>query len=214
MTVNNHVDPHATLTATGSPLSSSLPASSPLTSAAVPPSPSSPSSSDPPVPAMPRPALRGVLPAALRSGLGGFAAVLLCASLGSLSHIALLMAPFGATCVLAFTLPDSPLAQPRNIVGGHLLSTAIGLLTLAAFGSHAWSLAFAVGLAIAAMQLTRTVHPPAGADPLLVMLSGAGWSFLLTPVLAGTVLIVAVAWLYHRLTRSSSIDRRYPKQWL
>ncbi|MFC0212328.1 HPP family protein [Paenibacillus chartarius] len=125
------------------------------------------------------------------------------------------MAPFGATCVLAFGLPDSPLAQPRNIVGGHLLSTAIGLLTLACFGSHPWSLALGVALAIAAMHLTRTVHPPAGADPLLVMLSGAGWSFLLTPVLAGSVLIVAAAWLYHRLmpVSSGSAPVRYPKGW-
>nr|WP_231571255.1 HPP family protein [Paenibacillus sp. VKM B-2647] len=139
--------------------------------------------------------------------------MLLCAALGSLGHVALLMAPFGATCVLAFALPDSPLAQPRNIVGGHALSTAIGLGTMAVCGTHAWSMALAVGLAIAAMQLTRTVHPPAGADPLLVMLSGAGWSFLLAPVVAGSVLIVAIAYLYHRLAAGSSTQRRYPQRW-
>lgn len=54
-------------------------------------------------------------------------------------------------------------------------------------------------LAIAVMQLTRTVHPPAGGDPLVVILAGAGWSFLILPVLAGTVLLVAAAIAYHRL---------------
>ncbi|MDD9271688.1 HPP family protein [Paenibacillus sp. GCM10023248] len=118
------------------------------------------------------------------------------------------MAPFGASCVIAFALPHSPLAQPRSLIGGHVLSTLVGLLALAAFGVHAWSLALAVGAAITLMQLTRTLHPPAGADPLLVMLSGASWGFLLTPVLLGAALLVLVALLYHRATGT-----RYPNAW-
>ncbi|MNY71251.1 HPP family protein [compost metagenome] len=89
-----------------------------------------------------------------------------------------------------------------------MLSTLVGLCALTAFGVHAWSLALAVGAAITLMQLTRTLHPPAGADPLLVMLTGAGWSFLLTPVLLGAALIVLVAYGYHRATRTS-----YPTAW-
>jgi CBS-domain-containing membrane protein len=70
-------------------------------------------------------------------------------------------------------------------------------------------MALAVGLAIAVMQWTKTVHPPAGADPLVVMLSGAGWPFLLSPVLLGSLFVVTVAWAYHRLSRTP-----YPRRWL
>ncbi|MDQ1911820.1 HPP family protein [Paenibacillus sp. GD4] len=147
-------------------------------------------------------------------GLGGFLTIYLVSWLGELSELSLLMAPFGASCVLAFALPESPLAQPRNLVGGHVLSTAVGLTLLSAFGSHSWAAALGVGLAIALMQLTKTVHPPAGADPLVVLLGGGaahtvGWSFLLTPVLLGSIVIVLVAWGFHRLNRRYA----YPKQW-
>lgn len=141
-------------------------------------------------------------------GFGGCIAIWLALGIGGTAGLTLVMAPFGATCVLAFALPASPLAQPRNIVGGHLVSTLIGLAFLELAGAHAWSMGLAVGLAILAMQLTRTIHPPAGADPLVVMLSGAGWSFLWSPVLLGSLLIVLVAWIYHRLSKVS-----YPIQW-
>jgi CBS-domain-containing membrane protein len=141
-------------------------------------------------------------------GFGGFLAILACSYSGSLTQLALLMAPFGATCVIAFALPQSPLAQPRSIVGGHLLSTLIGLVTLSLFDTHGWSMALAVGAAITCMQLTRTLHPPAGADPLVVMIAGSGWSFLFTPVLIGSLLLVLAAFGYHRLTRTA-----YPSRW-
>ncbi|CAN7227277.1 HPP family protein [Paenibacillus sp. LjRoot153] len=154
--------------------------------------------------------LRSLSPLLLKlvPGIGGFLAILLCSLLGDLVSISLLMAPFGASCVIAFALPQSPLAQPRSLIGGHVLSTLVGLCALTAFGVHAWSLALAVGAAITLMQLTRTLHPPAGADPLLVMLTGAGWSFLLTPVLLGAALIVLVALGYHRATKTP-----YPTKW-
>jgi CBS-domain-containing membrane protein len=147
--------------------------------------------------------------ALLLQGTGGFIAIYCCMAIGGWTEVSLLMAPFGASCVLAFALPDSPLAQPRSIVGGHALSTVIGLALLHTAGLHAWSAALGVALAIVCMQLTRTLHPPAGADPLLVMLSGAGWSFLWTPALLGSALIVGAAYGFHRVCR-----RRYPQRWL
>ncbi|WP_281889697.1 HPP family protein [Paenibacillus sp. YYML68] len=149
----------------------------------------------------------------LGPGLGAFAAIYAACELGALLGALLVMAPLGASCVLAFALPDSPLAQPRSIVGGHLLSTVIGLVLLHTAGSHTWSAALGVGLAIVLMQRTRTLHPPAGADPLVVLLGGsssASWSFLVTPALLGSALIVAVAWAYHRL----GSKRPYPQRWL
>lgn len=103
------------------------------------------------------------------------------------------MASFGASCVLAFGVPDSPLAQPRSIIGGHVVSTLVGLLVLGTLGNSWWAGALAVGLALAVMQQTRTLHAPAGANPLVVLAASAPVSFLVTPVLTGAVVIVLVA---------------------
>jgi CBS-domain-containing membrane protein len=145
----------------------------------------------------------------LLAGFGGAVATLVLFSLAQWSGLAFVMAPFGATCVLAFALPDSPLSQPRSIVGGHLIATAVGLAVGDLLGISPWTMALAVGLAIALMLATRTTHAPAGADPLLVMLAMPGWSFLLTPVLTGTLALVAVAFAYHRVTGR----RDYPRYW-
>ncbi|MBH8580179.1 HPP family protein [Halomonas pacifica] len=120
------------------------------------------------------------------------------------------MAPFGATMVILFGLPDSPLAQPRNVIVGHLLTTAIGLSVATLMDITPWSMGLAVGLAVGLMLLTNTTHPPAGANPLVVMLAGEHWDFLLMPVAAGAVLIVAFGVIYHRLISGQP----YPKRWL
>lgn len=155
------------------------------------------------------PFLRPLL-AAFTAGIG---AALCIATLGGLDSMGgagiWLMAPFGATMVILFCLPESPLAQPRNIVLGHCLTAVVGLLSAALFGVHPWSLGLAVGLAVALMQLTGTTHPPAGANPILLMLGGQDWGFLLTPVAAGAVLIVLFGTLYHRL-----LGQQYPSRWL
>ncbi|WP_439622923.1 HPP family protein [Shinella sp.] len=140
---------------------------------------------------------RRIRPAAI-CGFGGFLVIYLLAGLTDRFDWPLLVAPFGASCVLVFALPQSPLARPKNLVFGHLISAFIGLCVLALLGPGPLSLAIAVGLAIAAMQATDTLHPPAGADPIVVLLSGASWSFLVFPILAGTLAIFAVAWVYHR----------------
>lgn len=155
--------------------------------------------------APPRPALRHVL----WSWTGAAAAIAAIGALTTATATPWLMAPFGATAVLVFGLPDSPLAQPRNVIGGHLLTTLVGLAFLSALGPQWWSMGLAVATAVALMQLSRTTHPPAGANPLLVMLTGAPWSFLASPVLIGSVAIVLVALLCNNL----SPERRYPSYW-
>ncbi len=163
---------------------------------------------------MPQPAslistLRQRLTAPLLAGLGGMLVITLLAALSQQDGLGLwLMAPFGATMVIVFALPASPLAQPRNIVGGHLLAALVGLIVVSLFGVHSWSLGLAVGLAISLMMLTGTLHPPAGANPLLIMLAGKSWGFLLSPILPGTLLIVVLAALYHRLQQQP-----YPQRW-
>lgn len=133
------------------------------------------------------------------AGLGGFITILSLAMLTAQLDRLLLIAPFGASCVLVFALPESPLAQPRNVIGGHFISTLVGLGVLSLLGAGPVAFALGVGLAISAMMLTRTLHPPAGADPIVVMLAGASWPFLFTPVLLGTVFIVVLAGIYRRM---------------
>lgn len=144
----------------------------------------------------------------LLAGTGGGLAILLLALLEFCLPFPYLMAPFGATCVILFALPDSPLAQPRNVIGGHLISSLVGLVISSSFGVHAWSLALAVGLSIAFMQWTKTIHPPAGANPLLIMMTGAPWTYLLFPVGIGAIVLVLAAWTYHRTQ-----GRQYPQRW-
>ncbi len=145
--------------------------------------------------------------------LAGIGAMICITALASLERFSgeglLLMAPFGATMVIVFGLPDSPLAQPRNVILGHALTTFVGLSVLNLIGVTPWSLGLAVGLALMLMLLSKTTHPPAGANPLLVMLTGQEWQFILTPALMGALLIVVVAYAYHRWFTGNA----YPKKW-
>jgi CBS-domain-containing membrane protein len=109
------------------------------------------------------------------------------------------MAPFGATCVLMFSLPASPLSQPANVIGGHIISTAIGLTLHTFLPLDWWSMGLAVGIAITAMSILRITHPPAGADPLVIFLSSPGWDYLIFPVAMGSVVRGVTAWLFHRI---------------
>jgi CBS-domain-containing membrane protein len=154
----------------------------------------------------PRPSWRHVV----WSLLGGGLAIGLISALTIATAKPWLMAPFGASCVLAFGLPDSPLAQPRSIVGGHLLSALVGLVCLGLFGPQWWAMGLSVAGAIAVMQLTGTTHAPAGANPILVMNGALGWSGLLTPVLAGSLVLVACAVLFNNL----AAGRSYPRYWV
>jgi CBS-domain-containing membrane protein len=140
---------------------------------------------------------------------GGFVTIFLLTLLTGSTALVFMMAPFGASCVPAFAAWEAPLAQPRNIIGGHCISAFIGLAVSHLFGSHPWSAALAVGLAIAAMIVTKTTHPPAGAVPLVIITANAAWWFLLFPVLSGAVLLSIIAVLCNRFL----FKRAYPKFW-
>ena len=107
------------------------------------------------------------------------------AEAGNLLETATVIAPFGASAVLLFAAPAGPFAQPRNAIGGHLLCSVIGVLVVALLGDTPIAMGAGVALAIALMMLTDTVHPPAGADPLVAIVIGAGWQF---PVQLGQAL--------------------------
>lgn len=152
-----------------------------------------------------RPPLRDVLwtCAGSSAGIGAVSAV------SMLSKLPILIAPLGATCVLIFAVNDSPLAQPRSVIGGYLISALIGLLALTALGPAPWVAALALGAAIAVMQVTRTLHAPAGAVPLLAFTSGGDLGLLLPGVLAGALTLVGIGLLVNNLHR----DRTYPRYW-
>lgn len=141
--------------------------------------------------------------------LGGFLAIAAVAALADSLSLALVLGSFGASCVLIFGYPDVPFSQPRNVIAGHVISSLVGLVCLTAFGPHWWAVAVAVGTAIAVMMLTRTVHPPAGSNPVIVFLTMPTWNFLLFPTLVGALVLVAVALVYNNATR----DAKYPKYW-
>jgi len=141
--------------------------------------------------------------------LGGFLAISLIASLAQSLEMMLILGSFGASCVLLFGFPEAPFSQPRNLVAGHFLSSLVGLLFLTFCGPTWWSVALAVGTSIALMMATRTVHPPAGSNPVIVFLIQPGWDFLLFPTLIGALLLAVVALIYNNLSRSD----KYPKYW-
>ncbi|SIQ07172.1 HPP family protein [Maribacter ulvicola] len=143
------------------------------------------------------------------SGLGGFLAITAVSLLTYYTDHPFLMAPFGATCVLAFGVPNSPLAQPRNIIGGHLVAALVGLLCFYLFGNEWYSLALGVGLAIFVMQLTGTTHPPAGANPIVVILGAESLMFLINPVFTGALVITVIALIFNNISKK----RKYPVYW-
>lgn len=112
-----------------------------------------------------------------------------------------LIAPMGASAVLLFEVPASPFSQPWPVLGSHLISAALGLLLHLWMPGSVLAVALAVGLSIALMSLLRCLHPPAGGTAALMCLSGIGsWRFLLMPIAANSVLLLAAAFAWHRLT--------------
>ena len=116
-----------------------------------------------------------------------------------------LVASMGASAVLAFVLPASPLAQPWPVIGGHFLAAAVGIACHALLGPSWLAAAVAVGLSIAGMSMLRCLHPPAGGTAVLAALASPalanlGWTFLALPLGLNLVLLVLSAVAYNRLT--------------
>ena len=153
----------------------------------------------------PRPPARAIALA----WLGAAIAIATIALLAETTGTALVLGCFGASCVLAFGFPEAPFSQPRHIVGGHVLASLVGLSCLAVTGPTWWGMAIAVATSLAAMMLTRTPHPPAGSNPVMVYLLEPGWDFLVFPTLAGALILLSVALVFNNLVRPA----RYPKYW-
>jgi CBS-domain-containing membrane protein len=156
----------------------------------------------------------------LWSGIGAVIGIGLCAYLSSQyfepRDLSLLIGSFGASAVLVYAAIKSPLAQPRNLLGGHVLSGLVGVACYQLFGGTIWlASAMAVSLAIIGMLATKTLHPPGGATALIAVIGGPkvhnlGFLYAICPAGAGAVILLVVALLVNNLSRS----RKYPEYWL
>ncbi|GAA2800551.1 HPP family protein [Streptomyces showdoensis] len=154
-------------------------------------------------PARPRPRVL------LASTAVSVTALLLLVAIGTLLHEPLLIPPLAASMALVAGAPDLPLAQPRSVVGGQLLSALTGFAVLAVTGPGPWGAAVAGGLALGVMSAARTPHSPAAATAVIVTLQNPPfWLFLGLLALAALVL-VATGLAGARLT-----GRRYPSYWI
>lgn len=158
----------------------------------------------------------------LQSGIGAFT------SIGALSLLhyvftdchdyTLILGSFGASAVLLFGAPTAPFSQPRNVIGGHLISAIAGVSSYkffnVALGLTCLAPPVGVGLALMGMQATRAVHPPAGGTALIAVLGSPlihqmGYSFII-PTFLGSTLLVGVACIFNNLFRGKL---RYPQYW-
>jgi CBS-domain-containing membrane protein len=122
---------------------------------------------------------------------------------------------FGASAVLVYGIPNSPFAQPRNMVGGQIISALSGVVVYQVLPEPIYlSAAIAVSLTIALMHLTRTLHPPAGATALIAVIGGEqihnlGYQYVLSPILIGTLIMLFIALIINNIPET----RRYPQFW-
>lgn len=155
----------------------------------------------------------------LAASLGALAAILIvaltsAALLASLTPI-WLVAPIGASAVLVFAVPASPLAQPWPVIGGNILSALAGVVVANSATSHELAAALAVGLAIAVMSMARCLHPPGGAAALTAVIGGPavhalGWNFPILAVGLNSILLVAAGIAFHRFSGHSYPHRAIP----
>ena len=136
----------------------------------------------------------------LISAIGAFTCMLLIAYFNSIDKTNIwLIPPFGASLVLVMAVHDSPLASSRNVFFGHILSALSGVLVFYFIGESPVAIASGLALAIILMMITKTVHPPAGANPIIAILGAKTFEFIIMPVAIGASFIVIFAWMYNKI---------------
>jgi CBS-domain-containing membrane protein len=155
----------------------------------------------------------------LWSWIGSVIGIGACAFLSSTyfepRDLSLLIGSFGASAVLVYGAIKSPLAQPRNLIGGHIISALVGVTCVKLLGGTVWlAAALAVSLAIVAMLATKTLHPPGGATALIAVIGGPkvhalGFLYAFIPAGAGALVLLLVALAVNNLAK----NRKYPEYW-
>ena len=135
--------------------------------------------------------------------------------LGEGADLIMIIGSFGASAVLIYGAARSPLAQPRNLIGGHVISAIIGVTLYKVFHDHMWLAAStSVATAIAVMHATKTLHPPGGATALIAVIGSEkihalGYLYAVIPVALGALIMLIVALLVNNIPK----NRRYPEFW-
>lgn len=156
----------------------------------------------------------------LWSVLGSFFGIYLIAVLGKLfsTDFVFLLGSFGASAVLIYGAPEAHFSQPRNLIGGHILSAFCGVICVKFFGFVSFEIlcAVSVALSVFVMHFTTTMHPPGGATALIYVmgsdLNTLGWLYPIAPIGIGAFLMLIVALLVNNL--SSNEKRHYPVYWV
>jgi len=143
------------------------------------------------------------------SAIGGTIAITLALLLVADRNSPFLLASLGGSTVFLFVLTETEAAQPRALLGGHIGGALLGIFCYQVFGDGLWVSVTAVVLTMMFMVVTRTIHPPAGANPLIMVHHHAGFLALLNPVLAGVLTLFLVAMLWSRLRPG----KKYPIRW-
>ncbi len=119
-----------------------------------------------------------------------------------------LIASFGSTMVLLYGYPESPFAQPKNIILGHFLTALIGIIFLNFFPLPIYlNIPLAVGFGVMLMILLKVTHPPAGGNPIIVIIGSVSFDYLLTPVLIGSIIVVVFGVIINKFL----FKKEYPK---
>ena len=139
---------------------------------------------------------------ALISAFGAFLCISMLSYLNTFEDGNLwLIPPFGASMVLVMAVHESPLAHPKNVFFGHILSAFSGVIVFSLMGFSPISVGLGVALAIFLMIITKTIHPPAGANPIIAILGAKEIGFIIMPVAAGASFIVIFAIFYNKLLK-------------
>ncbi len=133
----------------------------------------------------------------LKSAIGAIVAMTAVGLLAVYTGLPILIAPFGASAVLLFGQPKSPLSQPANVIGGYFIAASVGGMAAFLFPGLWLAGAVAVGITIGLMLLLRLTHPPAGAVPIVAIASHFQPPVLFEVVLTGSILLVAIAVVHH-----------------
>ena len=117
---------------------------------------------------------------------------------------------FGSSMVLLFGYPESPFAQPKNVFFGHFVTSLVGILILKFIPLDQFlQIAIAVGLGIFVMILLDVTHPPAGGNPIVIILGAASYDFLINPIIFGSIIIIVYAIILNRFI----LKKNYPNKW-
>ena len=151
----------------------------------------------------------------IKSALAGlFSAI----TIGALTYLTykttfglFLIASFGSTMVLLYGYPESPFAQPKNIFFGHLVTAVVGIVVLNFIPLPIYiTIPLAVGLGVGLMIFLDVTHPPAGGNPIIVIIGSVSYDYLLSPIILGSIIVLIFGILVNKFV----LKKKYPKKWI